>query len=141
MNLQLDRFRNEVEYNLAFGPLADEDLPVVNDTGESVVIVALAEERLSDLFRRIDSTGGYANLFVKDDEQVHLVTIVRSEMALDPDSADDMTGAERPSLASTVGMFLEYLRTHNAGVMLPAHMSSPKRPKARLDRAIELTPT
>jgi len=139
VNVQLEDFRNEVEYDLTFGRLADRDLPVVNDQGESIVIVALAEERLSELFRRVDGAGGYANLFVKDKGRVHLVTIIRSDVALDPGSADDMTGAERPSLSSSVGVFLDYLRSHNAGVMLPAHMNETERPKARLDRAVELS--
>lgn len=136
MNEQLEIFRNEVEYNLTFGPLADEDLPVVNDRGESVVIVALVEERLSDLFRRVDATGGYANVFVRDAESVHLVTVLPSLSSLVADDADDMTGSERPSLSSTVGVFVDYLRTCESGVLLPSQMGETRRPKARLDRDV-----
>jgi hypothetical protein len=132
--MKLDDFRNEVEYNLTFGPLADEDLPVVNDDGESIVIVALAEERLSDLFRRVDAAGGLANVFVRDSGAVHLVTVLPSNASLSTDGAEDMTGRERPSLSSSVGVFVAYLRSCEAGLLLPAQMSA----KARLDRDVEL---
>lgn len=138
MNEQLEIFRNEVEYNLTFGPLADEDLPVVNDRGESIVIVALAEERLSELFRRVEASDGHANVFVRDGDIVHLVTVLPSTAAISTAEAEDMTGAERPSLSSTVGFFIDYLRVCSSGVLLPSQMNATRRPKARLDRDVEL---
>lgn len=138
MNEQLEIFRNEVEYILTFGPLADEDLPVVNDRGESVVIVALAEERLSDLFRRVDAADGYANVFVRDGEAVHLVTVLPSLSSLVADEANDMTGSERPSLSSTVGVFIAYLRACESGVLLPSQMGEARRTKAKLARDVEM---
>lgn len=134
--MKLDDFRSEVEYNLTFGPLADEDLPVVNDDGETVVIVALAEERLSDLFRRVDAAGGLANIFIRDADTVHLVTVLPSHASLTIDGAEDMTGPERPSLSSSVGVFVDYLGSCESGLLLPSQMSA----KARLDRDVELAP-
>lgn len=138
MNEQLEDFRNEVEFNLTFGPLADEDLPVVNDKGESVVVVAFAEERLSDLFRRVEAADGHANVFVRDGETVHLVTVLPSVASIAAEDAEDMTGSERPSLSSTVGVFIDYLRACEAGILLPSQMSDARRPTAKLEKDVAL---
>ena len=138
MNDKLEDFRNEVEYNLTFGPLADMDLRVVNDAGEAVVVVALAEEKLSAMVQRINDAGGAVNLFVADDAITHSVSVVPEVSALLNDAVDDMTGDQRPSFNASVGMFIAYLRTQSGGVLLPATISGSPRPKAELTGDVEL---
>lgn len=133
---QLEQFRHEVDYNLMFGSLADSDLPVVDDQGQSNVVVALADEQLVSLFRRIEDADGYANIFVKLDGEVVMLTSLNDTCSLTVDDAEDMTGDERPSLRSSVGIFIDYLRHQENGVRLPAHRGELSTPKLSVDRDV-----
>lgn len=133
---QLEQFRHEVDYNLMFGSLADSDLPVVDDQGQSNVVVALADEQLMSLFRRIEDADGYANIFVKLDGEVVMLTSLNDTCSLTVDDAEDMTGDERPSLRSSVGIFIDYLRHQENGVRLPAHRGELSTPKLSVDRDV-----
>lgn len=114
----LDAFRAEVDWNLACGALADQELRVTSEEGDHVVVVALAEEPLSILLGRLRAVGGYANLFVKSPQGVRMVSVIKDVCAIgDPDG--DMTPpAERPGATATVGMFLDYLDHCPNGVRL-----------------------
>src|SRR5690348_10168855 len=93
---QLDRFRREVNWNLACGALAATDLPVTSDDGGRPVVVALEDERLSVVLGRLRAVGGYANLFVQCDDRVRVASFIADECAIGaPD--DDMTGADGPA--------------------------------------------
>lgn len=134
---RLEQFRREVNYNLMFGNLADSDLPVVDDQGQSNVVVALAEEQLMSLFRRVEDADGYANIFVKDDDEVVMLTSLNDTCSLIADEAEDMTGDDRPSLLSTVGIFVDYLRHQENGVRLPAHRGETSTPKLSVGGEVE----
>lgn len=134
---RLEQFRREVNYNLMFGNLADSDLPVVDDLGQSNVVVALAEEQLMSLFRRIEDANGYANIFVKDEGEVVMLTALNDTCSLIAEEAEDMTGNDRPSLLSTVGIFVDYLRHQENGVRLPAHRGEASTPKLSVGGEVE----
>lgn len=122
---QLDEFRSQVNVNLGFGPLADVDLPVTGDDGGFPVVVALAGERLSVVLGRLRAVGGFANLFVRDDDgRVRMASVIGEDCAIgDPD--DNMTGAERPGTDATVGAFLDYVAQQPRGVVLSAAIGHP----------------
>jgi hypothetical protein len=121
---RLDEFRLEIQYHLTVGAFADRDLDAVNDDGELPVVVALGEERLPVLFRRIEAVGGYATAFVKDtDGRVRRVTFINEAGAIDPASAEDMASDDRqPGAMATVGMFLDFLAVMNRPVRVPMHL-------------------
>lgn len=134
---QLDDFRREVNLNLAYGTLADIDLPVTGDDGGCPVVAALEGERLSVVLGRLRAIGGFANLFVRrDDGGVRMASVIRESCAIaDPD--DDMTGDERPDADATVGMFLDYVARKPCGVVLSAALGHPAC--ARDAHAVEFT--
>lgn len=134
---RLEQFRREVNYNLMFGTLADFDLPVHDDQGQANVVVALAEEQLMSLFRRIDDADGYATIFVKDKDEVVMLTALNDTCSLVAEEAEDLTGEARPSLLSTVGIFVDYLRQQENGVRLPAHRGETSSPKLSVDREVQ----
>lgn len=136
---RLEQFRREVNYNLMFGTLADVDLPVHDDQGQANVVVALAEEQLMSLFRRIDDVDGYANVFVKDEDEVVLLTALNDTCSLVSEEAEDLTGDSRPSLLSTVGIFVDYLRHQKNGVRLPAHRGETSTPKVSVGREVQFS--
>jgi len=121
---ELDRFRSQVHRNLALGSLADGHLEVTDDDGRSPVIVALDEERLAVLLKRVENAGGYANVFVKTASGVVYLAVVNSAGAIDPDAAEDLgeSTAELPDPHTTVGMFVEFLRLKPNGVRLPVRL-------------------
>lgn len=129
---QLDDFRREVNSNLAYGVLADVDLPVTNDDGGCPVVVALEDERLSVVLGRLRAVGGFANLFVRGEGRVRLVSVIRESCAI-PVPDDDMTGNEAPGPTATVGMFLDYLARRPNGVMLSAAVGHPARARDARD--------
>ncbi|MFT4135346.1 hypothetical protein [Microbacterium sp.] len=121
---ELDEFSREINLELAIGGLSSSTLPVVNDDGESPVVVALAEERLSVLLARVRNVGGYANVFVRLPGGHSRTAIIDVAGAIDPDAAEDFASAEgRPSAAANVGMFLDYLRTRPNGVRIPSRLN------------------
>jgi hypothetical protein len=115
----LDRFRVAVMMNLA---TSDLRLDIVDEHGETPVVVALDDESLATLMRRVANTGGYANVFARG-AHVRQVSVLRAESALFESVADDMT-AEAPSGAVTVGAFLDYVETQKNGVNIPAVIPS-----------------
>lgn len=127
----LDAFRVEVDWNLACGALADQELPVTSDDGDHLVVVALVEEPLSILLGRLRAVGGYANVFVKGQWGVRMVSVIKDDCAIgDPD--DDMTPpTERPGANATVGMFLDYLDLCPKGVRIS--MVNPAQPPVARD--------
>jgi len=120
---ELDAFRSEVNVNLAYGALADYDLPVTADDGGFPVVVALEHERLSTLLGRLRAVGGNADLFVRGEAsgrvRVRLVSVVSTSCAIgDPD--DVMVGPDAPGPDATVGMFVDYLELRPNGVAISA---------------------
>ncbi|GAA2225912.1 hypothetical protein N1031_04215 [Herbiconiux moechotypicola] len=115
---KLDDFRQEMFAAIALGELADRELAVVDDEGRAPVIVAMDDERLAVLLRRIEMVGGYANVFVKSAGGVRYLAVLRASGAVDPESATDMT-SDAPNPATTVAMFLDYLLLQPNGVRLP----------------------
>lgn len=120
----LDKFRREVNHNLAYGPMADVELPVTSDDGGCPVVVALDSERLSVVLGRLRAVGGFANLFVRGEGRVRVASVIGAECAIAaPD--DDMSGDEAPGADATVGMFLDYLERRPNGVILSAAVGHP----------------
>ena len=125
---ELDAFRAEVSRSLAVGDLANVELEVVDVDGRTPVVVALEDERLPVLLRRIEAVGGYANVFVRTRAGIGRIAVMDVEGALDVRSADDMRPvAEQPSPDSTVGTFIEYLEHRAGGVVLPARLATASR--------------
>jgi hypothetical protein len=138
---ELDAFRHEVDRSLAVGALADVDLQVVDLEGRSPVVVALEDERLPVLLRRVEAVGGYANVFVRTRQGIRRISVMDVDGALDVRSADDMRAHdEQPSTASTVGTFVDYLTARAGGVVLPARLASAAR-GALPARQVEIVPT
>jgi hypothetical protein len=124
----LDAFRRAIDRSLAIGDLADVDLDVVDVDGRSPVVVALEDERLPVLLRRVETVGGYANVFVKTQAGVRRVAVVDIDGALDVRSADDMRATdEQPSAECSVGTFVDYLAARPGGVVLPARLATAAR--------------
>ncbi|MCM3504166.1 hypothetical protein M3666_03440 [Curtobacterium sp. ODYSSEY 48 V2] len=122
---ELDAFRQEVDRSLAVGRFAEIDLEVVDVEGRSPVVVALEDERLPVLLRRIEAVGGFANVFVKTRDGVRRVSVMDVDGALDVRGADDMRReGDQPSADSSVGVFVDYLAARTAGVVLPARLAS-----------------
>jgi hypothetical protein len=138
---RLDEFRQEVNWNLACGPMADVDLlPVTGDDGGRPVVVALEDEQLAILLGRLRAVGGYANLFVRGAGGVRTLSVI-DRTCLIPEPDDDLTApAERPGANATVGMFLDYLDQRPGGVVLSTVSSDAERPAlARDARLVEFT--
>lgn len=124
MDPQLDAFRREVNMNLAYGALAELELPVTGDDGGCPVVVAMENERLSTLLGRIRAVGGFANLFVRGPQQVRMVSVIDDSCAiLDPD--DVLTGEDAPGPTATVGIFIDYIERHPNGVAISAAVGHP----------------
>ncbi|MDP9735050.1 MULTISPECIES: hypothetical protein [unclassified Curtobacterium] len=122
---ELDAFRQEVDRSLAVGRFAEIELEVVDVEGRSPVVVALEDERLPVLLRRIEAVGGFANVFVKTRDGVRRVSVMDVDGALDVRGADDMRReGDQPSADSSVGVFVDYLAARTAGVVLPARLAS-----------------
>ncbi|MDY6810171.1 MAG: hypothetical protein SW127_14300 [Actinomycetota bacterium] len=124
---RLDKFRNEVNWNLAWGALADEALAVTSDEGGCPVVVALEEETMSLVFERLRAVGGAANLFVRGDGQVRIVSVIDESCAIATPDDDMSAERERPAADATVGMFLDYLTTRPNGVAISAALGHPAR--------------
>ncbi len=118
-NRQLEEFRRKVVVNLERGVLVNFELPVTDDDGGTPIVVAFVDESLSKLIERVNAVGGYANVFVKDGEAAHFVTVVDEVCAI-ADADDRMVGDEAPSPFVTIGMFLEHVRRHPNGVTISA---------------------
>jgi predicted transcriptional regulator len=131
----LEQFRHEVEINLENGALADFELPVTGNDGSKPIVVALADELVSTLTERIQSAGGYANVFVKDGRRVRFVSLIEEACAIgEPD--DTMVGDEAPRATSTIGMLLDYVERQPNGVTISAMLGHPAC--ARDARQLEL---
>ena len=70
LQTRLDKFRNEVNWNLACGSVVEKALAVTSNDGGCPVVVALEEETMSSVFGRLRAVGGAANLFVQGDGRV-----------------------------------------------------------------------
>lgn len=137
LSAELEDFRGEINRELVFGDLADIDLPVVDDAGECNVVVALADEKLEALNRRITNAGGYANVFVRNGDEVIMLSAVSDSCALSSDATVDMTGERRPSMNSSIGIFIEFVKRQHDGVRLPVH-GHELSPKMSVDRELQL---
>lgn len=120
----LDDFRLEVMMNLG---LSDIALDVVDEDGNRPVVVALDDESLATLMRRVATVGGYANVFSRGVGIVRRVAIMRTESAIFADDAEDMT-VDAPSGLSTVGAFLDYVASQRHGVKIPAILPRVQQP-------------
>ncbi|RPE77865.1 MULTISPECIES: hypothetical protein [unclassified Frondihabitans] len=122
INTALDDFRLEIDILIALG---GRQLTVRDNNGECPVVAALEEERLPVLLRRVESVGGYANVFTKGrGSSIRHFVVMDATGALDVRGAETMLDAEQPSPESTVGMFVDYLSRQKAGVLLPARLRS-----------------
>lgn len=140
--LSLDSFRHELNTSLAVGTLSDFELLVTDAAGERQVVVALGHERVEVLFGRLQSVGGYANVFVLEKlpnaaDRVVYVPVMPETSAIHATSASRMTGDDKPSPNATVSMFLEFLRLKPEGVIVPLELS--KQPVIRDSEVRELT--
>lgn len=128
---RLDRFRREVNLNLAVGAVADMDL-VTNDHGDCPVIIALDDEPLATILGRVRAVGGYGTLFSTGQQGVRMVSILRGSgsLAIPAEQASPGDGA-------TVGMFLDYVALHPDGVAIPAAFDHPAR--AENPQIVEMT--
>lgn len=95
------------------------DLPVNGPTGVPRIVVALGEEPVLVLFQRVAAAGGYANVFIRDEDRIFLLAVMPESDALFSAKAEDMT-TEPPSLFASVSMFLAYLRRCPNGILVPA---------------------
>ena len=121
---QLEHFRREVDVNLAHGALRDFELPVTGNDGSSPIVVALAHGLVSKLTERIHEAGGYANVFVKDSQIVHFVSVIAEAIAIgEPD--DVMVGEEALRATSTIGVRLAYVARNPKDVNISAVLGHP----------------
>lgn len=100
---------------------ADYELPVTADDGTTPIVVALSDELFATLTERLRDAGWNANVFVSNAaDRVDFMAVTREECAIAP-ASDDMTAPDdRPADTATVGMFLEYVRTQEHGVVVSA---------------------
>lgn len=127
MSDRLDRFRRSVHTNLALGALADQELPVVDNEGNFPIVVALEDERLAVLMRRVSNVGGYATAFVDREASVQVLSFIDSSCSIDADAAEDLASDDaRPGATATVGMFVDYLTMKPHGVRLPSKVDDPR---------------
>ena len=100
---------------------ADYELPIAADDGTTPIVVALSDELFTTLIDRIRAGGWHANVFVSAaDNRVGYMAVTREECAIAP-ASDDMTAPQdRPGDTATVGMFLDYVRTQEHGVVISA---------------------
>lgn len=120
---RLDELRRYVNLNLARGVFSDTELEVVDVDGHAPVVVALDEERLEVVLRRIQNAGGYANVFVAGAEHIRRASFIDARSAVTEAGADTLTGDLRPSGQTTIGMFLDYTEMHPEGVILPMSLA------------------
>lgn len=134
---QLDEFRRQVNSSIAYGALADVELPVTSDDGGSPVVVALGDEPLSLVLGRLRAVGGFANLFVRDGDRVRMACIVSDACAI-PVAGDDMSQpGERPDPGANVAMFLDLVERTPGGIVISA--AAVGRPASARDaRQVEL---
>lgn len=118
----LQEFTTEVMWNFGVHDLA---LDVVDEHGKHPIVPALENEPLGSVMRRVMMlSGGYANVFVRGEEEIRQVSFIPVDSAIYADEADDMTG-EPPAGIVTIGAFLDYLETQPHGVNLPALLPIP----------------
>lgn len=134
---RLDQFRSEINYNLALGILANEQLPVVDDRGEVPVVAALGGERLAVLLRRVAAVGGYANVFIDNGDAVRVLSFIDESCAIESAEAEDLASDDnRPGADATVSMFLAYLELKPRGVRLPADIPARERAYVPVPREV-----
>lgn len=120
---RLDEFRVELNRELAYGRFAETNL-IVGVDGRAAVVASLDEERLPVLMRRVESVGGFANIFATGPNGIRRIAVLQASDVLDDRGVDDMSGEdEQPSARTTVGMFIDYLEQREHGVMLPPRLS------------------
>jgi hypothetical protein len=135
---QLDEFRQEVNWNLACGALADVQLPVVGVDGNYPVVVALEDEPLSIVLGRLRAVGGFANLFVRGAHRVRAASVIDKRSAIIDDGEDMCAEGEHPGPTATVGMFLDYLAQCPRGIVLSIVSGDADRPALATDaRTVE----
>ena len=125
MMTDLDYARAQIMTLIAVNNVA---LPITDDAGQKNVVIALAEEKLTDLTQRLNKVNGYANLFVKNEHRIHVVSVVNAQCALVEDKEPLTTYGDSES---TVGMFIDYLGQKNGPVGLRS--ASGMKPFARAE--------
>ncbi|GAB90141.1 hypothetical protein [Gordonia rhizosphera] len=78
---RLDEFRNQVNWHLACGSVADIAFPVTSHDGGHAVVVALEDETMSSVLGRLRAVGGAANLFVQGEGRVRIVSVIDESCA------------------------------------------------------------
>ena len=116
-------FEAEVNYNIARG-VVDEMMTVRDSRGAYPVVIALANESISMLLRRIVAIGGRANAFIKnEDESVTYLSIVPDNAArnnlLDLSDKSQWSNGD-----AEIGLLLNMLRNRYSGVIVPSELRS-----------------
>lgn len=118
---QLDHFRTDVD------TLLDGiDYPLVTaDDGTFPVVVALGDELLTTLTKRVQAAGGQANVFVRSlNGAIRYVAVIHDECAI-VSATDDLSGPkDRPGDTTMVDTFVDYLSLHPRGVKLSMEVDS-----------------
>lgn len=110
---ELDEFRLSVMRNLARDPELRDRVTTTNDEGNLPIVVAFANERLATLLARVSAAGGYATVFVSDEDHVHIASFIDSRCAIAAETAEnlaDVPEEERPHPNVSIGMFLTFLK-------------------------------
>lgn len=93
-----------------------QPLPAVNNLGHQHIVTALGEEPARDLFDRIKTAGGYANVFIKTRGEIILVPFIKKESTLD--NGNETHLSMPVDAQSTVDMLVDYLKRHPEGTLL-----------------------
>ncbi|MCI6584064.1 MAG: hypothetical protein MSC45_03200 [Mobiluncus sp.] len=110
MNEELNDARRQVHALIGLNALP---LPVVNNDGDAVVVVALADESVPVLIDRIRQSGGYANVFVKMSDYLVQFGMIESSCALDEDPNPIRVYQDN---TATVGAFVDFLSQSDSPV-------------------------
>lgn len=87
-----------------------QPLPVLADDGTRPVVVALPEDDLNTVFKRVEAFGGRANVFVAFPDWLALIEFVNGSRPRD--SAPTQHVHEATSMA----MYVEFLKLHDTPV-------------------------
>lgn len=111
-------FASKVLHDLA---LSHRSLPISLKDGSRPIVVALDDELLSAVVRRVNVSGGAANTFVElKNGRVMLLSVTRGSR----DDSDAEVFSEQPMHESvTIGMMAEYVSHAPEGVIVTVHLT------------------